>query len=283
MPVELRYRDAHGTPGAGVFEYGAEFGVIGGLRMRRMRAPDGVEYTQRYLSADEVTTGPLTRLENEIRATARLWQVFGGATYPAHLPRLIGFDLGSDEPYVLFDGYSGRPLADLRGRLGVAEAQRVWSGLVSALVHTTTAGIVHGDVGLPSVWWDGATAQLVFFDNAWTTLDGTPAAESDLGAVRKVLTQTTDRALLPRQLRRAVHGTVRRPAVSRLARKTRVVVTPRPPDTALEAGRRRFDALAAEKNGRPGSRPRRTRKIVVVLALVLVPVVIAGLVIAGLS
>jgi hypothetical protein len=243
----------------------------------------------------------MARLENEIRATARLWQMFGGASYPAHLPRLLGFDLASAEPYALFAGYTGRPLADLHGRLDAEAAQRVWSGLVSALLHTTAAGIVHGNVGLPSVWWDGATAQLVLFDNATTTQllvppsgkprrgEATLVADPDVQAGGEVLTQTTDGSSLPRSLRKAIKSTCRppgkRPTATALARKAGVpAVVARTSYAALDEGRRRFDTIIADKSGRPRTRLTGTGRTVLVLgALVVLLILVVVLVTGALS
>lgn len=289
MLVELRYRDAHGSPRAGAFELGAELdGGDDGLRTRRIHTRAGVECTQRYLPAGEHTAAAQARLETEIRATARLWQLYGGASYPAHLPRLIGFDLGSDEPYAIFEGHAGRPLTDVRGMLDADAAWSLWSGLVSALLHTTAAGIAHGDVGPANVWWDGTTARLVHFGNA--RIGAAPDASADVRGAAVILAQAVDGSPLPRRLRRVVKSAIRppgtAPTVVALARRTGVptALAARKPDAALDDGRRRFEAISAAKDGRPGSaRPRARRNALVAVALTVVSAVLVVLVIGALS
>jgi hypothetical protein len=284
VSIELTYRDAFGTLARGTVEYGPGLEVSpAGLRRRQVLTASG-RYTQTYIPQAEVSAVSLRSLENEIRATTRLRQLFRAGRYPENLPCVIGFDLTAVEPFALFTGYTGEPLTKHLGGLDEAELGRVWSGLLTALVHTTTAGIVHGGIDARTVWWDGSAAQLVAFENATVTdryCSGPADGDRDVHAAGALLAQAADPArTLPRRMRKVVSNTSRppgkRPTVAALAQRAGLPAEPvaYPLEAHLQPGYERFDSIATSKSGRPSSGRSRFGAVMLTLVGVLAVAVV---------
>ena len=136
------------------------------LAVRHVLLPDGATLLQKWVPEGEGRSDPrlYDLLDAEIRACAALVQCYGGRRYPAELPVLVGYNVDVAEPFVLLQPYRGRPLPSRRFDLDQLRVFEV--ALLRALQHTAEAGIVHGAVGLPVMWWDDKTLQLVDFEHA---------------------------------------------------------------------------------------------------------------------
>lgn len=104
-------------------------------------------------------------LDNEIRAGARLGQVFG-ERYPRGLARLAAYNMDAEEPFVLLHHYIGEPALEVANRLEEQQRKAFQAGLLYALEATAAAGVVHGALTLDAVRWDGQRVQVVDFERA---------------------------------------------------------------------------------------------------------------------
>lgn len=103
-------------------------------------------------------------LDNEIRAMSRLVTRYGRGGYPPELPRLIGYNFDTIEPYVLCVPFRGN-CADKGVRNLLSDQRMAFTvGLLRALAQLAAVELVHGAVGLSTTWWDGSRVQLVNFE-----------------------------------------------------------------------------------------------------------------------
>lgn len=113
-------------------------------------------------------------LDNEIRIGLHLIRAFGEEHYPAELPRVIGFDIDADEPFMLLLPYPGEQAAAAAGRLKLDEERSFEASLFRALRLLEVAGVVHGRIGPATVRWDKATSVVQITDFSRATLAGEP-------------------------------------------------------------------------------------------------------------
>jgi hypothetical protein len=108
-------------------------------------------------------------LDNEIRAMSRLAHRYGHAGYPAELPQLVGYNFDAVDPFVLCAPFRGhcaeQSVRDLLSDQRIAVAV----GLLRALAQLAAVNLVHGCVGLATMWWDNRRVQLVNFERAAAT------------------------------------------------------------------------------------------------------------------
>ncbi|MGW3345842.1 hypothetical protein ACWDA3_21225 [Nonomuraea rubra] len=109
-------------------------------------------------------------LENEARIGARLLTRLRRA-YPPELPRLIGYSLDEEEPFVLLYDYRGEPVSRHFGALLISEQRTLQASLFRAIRILSACDVVHRRVEPSTVRWDGTTVQLTDLSHA--TLIGT--------------------------------------------------------------------------------------------------------------
>jgi hypothetical protein len=280
MAEEVRFRNVFGKLGKITLVERNEFVTPGSLLEQRLvvvksdqavSEPERV-YVRKFVSREAGSKNPrlYDLLDNEVRAGARLGQVFSGP-YPKELPRLVAYNMDAEEPFALLLEYSGQPAVSVVSRFDEAQRRLFQIGLLRALQLTGEADLVHGAVTLNAVRWDGTQLQLVDFEFAQRageprrsgsgevdTRDDLPAAAL---LIRTVYTGAPadgtrlDRSRDP-ELLRAVYDPVfdspteQCPYPADLLHKLREpgIVPPRhDPEAGLDPGRQLFDQIIATK------------------------------------
>jgi hypothetical protein len=262
---------------------------IQALDTDRVRTDDGRTLVLRSLPAQDDLAVAETLLDNEIRALTRLHTRYR-VPLP-ELPQIVGYDFDSAEPFLLLEPPSGKCVDGGLRTLLIDERRRFMIGLFRALAQLHAVGLVHGCVGLPSLYWDGATTQLVNLEHATGTGEAPRPSRNgsvahpghDVRAAGRVVYElftgrhvqpgdVPDLASQPDVLESLLHGVfdqdpARRPtAVQLLERLNDRDPLPRPVDVtaAMKPGYDRFDELRPPKPVvRPVSQPvvpRRTPK-----------------------
>lgn len=252
---------------------------------RATLAEDGRTVLRRTLAmTDGDRLEPAERLlDNEIRALTRLANRYPAQHYPAGLPRLIGYDFDSAEPFALIDDYRGEAATTSVLHLVTEQRTALAAGLLRALADLAAVDLVHGAIGLASIRWDGEAAQLVDLghavavgelrrtrvDSPWVAPDqpSSPACPGDdVWAAGLVIHQVftardkldagppnlTDEQPFLRDLLAGVFApsAADRPSAADLLRRLAIPV-PRPlaldADAAFQPGRAQFDLARRDK------------------------------------
>ncbi|MEU0560452.1 hypothetical protein [Dactylosporangium sp. NPDC006015] len=251
------------------------------FRTRYLAAGGGYQVLQRRLVGSG-TPGERDawerRLDGEICAGLRLHRRFGERDQRPLLPRIVGYKVDVDEPFVLWQPVPGEPLAGHLGRLLNEDIDRVLVDVLTALARLDAVGVVHRAISPDTVRWDRHHAYLDGF--SWAALAGEPREPLGEGPWSPPEQRTGEGNADPRDdvwsvgvlLGRIVSGTLngtprpqdlgprfgallgdmlepvaaRRPtAVEALARLSIASPVGRPgePDDRLAAGRRRYEEL----------------------------------------
>ncbi len=120
----------------------------------------GQRCVQVRLSATDAST-PATRalLDTEAGIALRLHRLVDGTEYASLFPRLIGYELDTDEPFLLYDPPRGATAA--RTHVMSATDQRVLTrDLMLALCLLDGQGLVPRGISPATVLWDGTSLQL---------------------------------------------------------------------------------------------------------------------------
>ncbi|MGW4962988.1 hypothetical protein ACWEPL_37710 [Nonomuraea sp. NPDC004186] len=104
-------------------------------------------------------------LENEARMGARLLTRLRRA-YPVELPRLMGYSLDEEEPFVLLSDHRGEPVTRFAGSLLIAEQRALQASLFRAVRILSACDIVHRRIDPGTVRWDGTAVQLTDLSHA---------------------------------------------------------------------------------------------------------------------
>ncbi|MFS8095728.1 hypothetical protein LFM09_01190 [Lentzea alba] len=137
------------------------------LATERVKTHDGSTLVRKSLPP---TTNPVDQalaemlLDNEIRALTRLHARYHRAL--PELPRIVGYDFDSADPFVLLEPPIGKSVDGGLRTLLIDERRRFMIGLFRALAQLDAVDLVHSSVGLSSLCWDGATTQLVNLEHA---------------------------------------------------------------------------------------------------------------------
>lgn len=144
------------------YEWGSPF------RTRTVRFEDGRSVIQqRLLAAHAGQHEARDALEAEIRTGLTLIRTFPPRSYPPEFTRLAGYNVDTEEPYLLLDPLrGGQPTSEFAGRLLVREQQRFDSSVFRALRLLEWAGLVHRSINPSTVRWDGSRVQLTAFGSA---------------------------------------------------------------------------------------------------------------------
>jgi hypothetical protein len=163
----VRYRSVFGTLGEKELEIRGDFVSPGSALDQRLVVVDHQLFLCKYVSraAGERDPRLYALLDNEIRAGARIGQVYGGH-HPPELSSAVAYNLDDEEPFVLLRAYSGEPAASQVQQFDDATRRQFQIGLLRAVQLTAAAGVVHGAVSLDTVRWDGRQLQLVDFESA---------------------------------------------------------------------------------------------------------------------
>ncbi|MFJ8539120.1 hypothetical protein [Streptomyces sp. NPDC093591] len=121
---------------------------------------EGQQCVQVRLSAKEAAN-PAARalLDTEAGTALQLNQLLGGTEYAALFPRIVGYELDTAEPYLLYDPPRGTPVA--RIHVMSATDQEIFTrDLMLALCLLEGQGLVPRGISPATVFWDGAKVQL---------------------------------------------------------------------------------------------------------------------------
>ncbi|WP_344324113.1 hypothetical protein [Streptomyces macrosporus] len=100
------------------------------------------------------------RLEREVGAGLAVSRAYRGAPYARLFPRLAGYHLDTEEPFVFYRSSRGTPLAGLAGRVDVRDQRTIMGDLVLAVRLLEAVGIVHRGITPHGVLWDGERVRL---------------------------------------------------------------------------------------------------------------------------
>ena len=249
--------------------------LVQALDADRVKTDDGTTLVLRTLPAEanpvELAQAEVL-LDNEIRALTRLHTRYLRPL--PELPRIVGYDFDSAEPFLLLEPPIGKCVDGGLRTLLIDERRRFMIGLFRALAQLDAVDLVHGSVGLTSLCWDGATTQLVDLQHAVGTGEAPRLSRNgsvahpghDVRAAGRVvyelftgkpvaLGNTPDLASQPEVLASLLRGVFepdprhRPTAVEMLERLNDRDPLPRPVDVtaAMQPGYDRFDELRPPK------------------------------------
>jgi hypothetical protein len=160
---ELFFRGVTGRAVRVMASFGPdEPGAPAFLAARPVRLADGIELRQLRV-ADPADQDGYQRLDNEILAGRRVFEVTQAVGYPPELSRLFGDEASSARPYALLEPYRGQPLTVAGRRMDLDEQVRFQVSLLQGLCWLGAAGIAHRGIAPSTVRWDGEQAQLTDF------------------------------------------------------------------------------------------------------------------------
>jgi hypothetical protein len=138
------------------------------LTTRRVRLagnPDNFELDQHRAVAGDARHRQegYVRLDNEILAGRRLYEVAGPKLYPPELARLYGDEAATADPYALWEPYRGEPLRACAEGTYPEELETFATGLMAGLCWLAGAGIAHRAISPDTVRWDGYRVQITDF------------------------------------------------------------------------------------------------------------------------
>jgi len=112
------------------------------------------------------------RLDAEIAAGLRLARRYPGDAYPHTLPRLIGYRVDVERPYVLWQPVDGDEIHDVVSGLDNDALDQMLGDLLGTLVQLGAAGVVLRTIGPRTVVWTGEHVMIRGLSHA--VLTGTP-------------------------------------------------------------------------------------------------------------
>ncbi|MFJ7075998.1 hypothetical protein [Streptomyces sp. NPDC098781] len=134
--------------------------VLPQLLRRAVLDDEGQQCVQVRLNAKDAAN-PAARalLDTEAGTAVQLAQVLGDTEYAALFPRLIGHELDTAEPFLLYDPPRGTPVARIHV-MGAADQEIFTRDLMLALCLLEGQGLVPRGIAPGTVLWDGAKVQL---------------------------------------------------------------------------------------------------------------------------
>jgi len=144
------------------------------LTARMIQLPDGTELRQLRV-ADTGRRSGYERLDNEILAGLRLREAarrFSGSS--AEASRLYGYEASSPDPFALLESYRGEPLYRAVRQMTDDEQEAFQVSLLTGLCWLEAAGIAHRGLSPRTVRWDGRTQKALITDFSLCTVFGAP-------------------------------------------------------------------------------------------------------------
>jgi len=178
--AELTFRSVTGRPVRVTAAFGPDEAASPEfLAARPVRMADGTELRQ-LRPADTADEGALgyQRLDSEILAGRRLFEVTNAVGYPPELSRLVGDDASAARPYALLEPYRGQPLTVASQQMELSEQLQFQVSLLKGLCWLAAAGLAHRGISPSRVRWDGAAQQVQITDFSMSTV---------IGATREVI------------------------------------------------------------------------------------------------
>lgn len=143
------------------------------LTARQVWLDDGTELRQHRVAQGSPRAAGYDRLDNEILAGRRLYEVAEWG-YPPELARLYGDEATSGDSYALLEPYRGEPLTEAGARLFEDEQKAFEVSLLTGLCWLTAAGIAHRALSPATVLWDSDRRQVQITDFSRSTIFGAP-------------------------------------------------------------------------------------------------------------
>jgi hypothetical protein len=125
------------------------------LMSRLVWLEDGPELRQHRPVGGSQRRDGYERLDSEIFAGRRLYEVADWGNYPPEVARLYGDEATSADPYTLFEPYQGEPLRDVGEYLMDDEFDDFLVSLLTGLCWLAAAGVAHRAINPDTVFWDG--------------------------------------------------------------------------------------------------------------------------------
>jgi hypothetical protein len=144
------------------------------LLARKVRLTDGTELRQHRPASGSQRRDGYERLDNEILAGRRLYEVADWGSYPRELARLYGDEATSADPYALFDPYRGQPLREVGTHIIDDEFDAFQVSLLTGLCWLAAAGVGHRAINLDTVRWDSQERRVQITDFSRSTVFGVP-------------------------------------------------------------------------------------------------------------
>ena len=173
---ELTFRGVADRPVRVAAAFGPdEAGAPEFLAVRSVRIADGTVLRQvRVAETDDEARVGYQRLDNEILAGRRLFEVTQPVGYPPELSRLVGDNASSAQPYALLEPYRGQPLTVASKQLELDEQLQFQASLLRGLCWLAAAGLAHRGISPSTVRWDGGAQQVQIIDFSLSTVIGAP-------------------------------------------------------------------------------------------------------------
>lgn len=152
------------------------------LTARIVRLEDGTELRQHRPTSGPARKNGYERLDNEVLAGRRLYNLADWSSYPPEVAQLYGDEDASAEPYALFEPYQGRPLREVGTYVIDDEFDAFLISFLTGLSWIATAGLAHRAINQDTVLWDSQRRHAQITDFSRCTIIGvprTPVAGSD--------------------------------------------------------------------------------------------------------
>ena len=144
------------------------------LMARTVRLEDGPELRQHRPAGGSQRRDGYERLDSEILAGRRLYEVADWGNYPPEVARLYGDEAASADPYSLFEPYHGQPLREVGRYIIDDEFDAFLVSLLTGLCWLAAAGVAHRAINPDSVFWDSQRRRVQITDFSRSTLFGVP-------------------------------------------------------------------------------------------------------------
>jgi len=175
MGDKLRFRLVSGEPAEAEARVDdTEFATGEFLMARTLWLADGTELRQHRPASGAQRQQGYERLDNEILAGRRLYDVAGWGSYPLEVSSLYGDEATSAEPYALFEPYRGMPLREAVAYIINEEFDAFVVSLLTGLCWLAAAGVAHRGINPDTVLWDGRTLRAQITDFSRSTVFGVP-------------------------------------------------------------------------------------------------------------
>ncbi|MGW1952520.1 hypothetical protein ACWCPI_07095 [Streptomyces sp. NPDC001920] len=162
-PDKLAFTEPSGRRRVTPVRVGREFRrdrLLPQLLRKAVLDDDGQQCVQVRLTAKDAAN-PAARalLDTEAGTAVQLNQALGDSEYAALFPRLIGYELDTAEPFLLYDPPRGSAVSRIHV-MGAADQEVFTRDLMLALCLLEAQGLVPRGVSPATVLWDGARVQL---------------------------------------------------------------------------------------------------------------------------
>ena len=144
------------------------------LTARRVWLDDGTELRQHRAARTSQRSTGYDRLDNEILAGRRLYDVSESSGHPTEVAGLYGDEATSADSFALLEPYRGDPLREAVEHLLDDDAEAFQASLLTGLCWLAAAGIAHRALSPDTVRWDSHRRQVQITDFSLSTVFGAP-------------------------------------------------------------------------------------------------------------